>query len=388
MEPYIYFNEASAQKIDVPGDSKAQIGAYGISAEYKKGKFEMGGEVAFNYGKQYAYAIDRNVIQMKYLTDSAIPKNQKELFDTTKDSYGTGMPFKAYNYVELGDGQTPAPINSFITTAAINNQTRAAGSPYPNADNNENYLQNKADRIRPAYIIKLRGWMGVIDAAYHIEKIDLSIGTEFAHASGDADPHVKGDERDKTYRGFIGLHELYNGKRITSALIAGERSIKKPANLLKGEKEADGFRAHSNPTFSDLNYIGFNLTWAPSAFKHKKLELSPNLIFFWKASTSYRYDFDAADPDLSQVSDDVKAGTYLGTEINLFVQYELLKDLSLWGVVAAFIPGSYYKDIKGVPIATDYWRDTLGAPPETDPLKFRISDDTGFFMKISLVYKF
>jgi len=44
LEPYFYYNVASDQRVDIKGDTKTELGAYGLSVEYKKANFEIGGE--------------------------------------------------------------------------------------------------------------------------------------------------------------------------------------------------------------------------------------------------------------------------------------------------------------------------------------------------------
>lgn len=390
LEPYIYYNEASDQKVEVANDTKTELGAYGIEAKYRKNKFKIGGEVAFNYGQEKLYSIDRNKIQLKTLNDgSNIPVNATDIVNEGNAAYGAGLLYKGYSHVVVNSGGTfndkSAPVNTTTISAAYdaNNITKANSVPYET-----NQLKNLDTRVRPAYKNDFTGWMGIIDTRYHIAK-NFKIAAEYGYASGDNDPHI--NEVNKNYDGFVGLHELYMGKRVFSPLVLGERSIPRPLGLVAGQTEVgDNFRAKTNNTFSDIQYLGLGATWKPEKFREHRFKLNPNLMLFWKNDESYKYVLDTANPDNSQVSDTQKASSFLGTEASVIFNYELLKDLTLGGLIAVFVPGSYYDDIKGVPLKNDFYRDQLSSTDRANvnPADYRLSNDTAFYAVLSLEYRF
>ena len=66
----------------------------------------------------------------------------------------------------------------------------------------------------------------------------------------------------------------------------------------------------------------------------------------------------------------------------------VLKDLTLFGKFAAFFPGGYFEDIKGIPLDDDYFR-SLGLPVEHyDPREYRLGADTAYHMNIGVEFKF
>ncbi|MBD3231200.1 hypothetical protein GF322_00905 [Candidatus Dependentiae bacterium] len=385
FEPYIFYNEASDQRIEFPDDSKLVLGSYGLMAEYKNGNFELGGDIAFNYGHEYLYGLDRNKIILKlYDNSNPIPQPDQILND------GRGAMYQAYNYVIYANSRN-APVNQYTTAAAAANKELAPGITYPNAGHGENLLTNKSGRIRPAHRINLRGWMGTIDTSYDFSKYNFKIALGLMFASGDTDPHDSKEEYNKTYHGFIGLHELYNGKRVKSALLAGEREIRKPLSL-KYDRYEDpnyvdpnkaGYYAKVATTFTDLVSIGTGFTWYP-----KKLNFNSNVLLFWKDDDSAKYILDTNNVNNSHTSSaDNKASKFLGTEFNIIFNYQLLRNLNFGGVFALFFPGTFFKDIKGVPFRYDYYRANLMGTG-ANPADYRISDDTAMFIDASLTYKF
>ncbi|MCK4650689.1 hypothetical protein KAT08_00800 [Candidatus Babeliales bacterium] len=369
FEPYIYFNEASDQEVEVKNDTKTKLGAYGLALEYQKGNFECGGEVAFNYGSEKLYNIDRNKIEI------------------TRDE--NGYLGEQYTYVLDADSKN-------VWRTSDNRQIVELSNNYTNGSEIEigSGIYNSDNRFRPQFKNKFNGWMAVVDAAYTIKNWNLKFGTEYIYASGDVNPHDS--EVDKSYKGFVGLHELYTGNKVKSAIIGGERSIMIPESLPAGKREVrDKFRARNNSTLTDMHIFGFSVTWSPERLKKRKFELNPNILFFWKDHDSYKYIIDLSDESNNGTSDTEKAKKFIGTEINLNASYNLLKDLTLKGTIAMFFPGGFYHDVKGVPIKKDFYLDSLTLEQRqryginsSNIENYRLGTDNAIFGKIILLYKF
>lgn len=390
LEPYVFFNEASDQKVEISSDTKTQLGAYGMEVRYKKNKFKIDAEVAFNYGQQKLYSIDRNEVKLLSLrTDGDIPESTANMVDEDSGQRGAGLLYKGYSHVVINSGgdlnEKKAPVNDASTAAAYNdtNITKAVGVAYgPNG-----ILKNLENRVRPEYTNKFNGWMGIIDARYKVAK-NFKIAAEAGYVSGDNDPHI--NEVDKNYDGFVALHSLYIGKTVLAPLFLGERYIARPLGLIRGKKEVEGFRAKTNNTFSDLKYVGIGATWKPERYVQNRFKINPNTVFFWRDNESYKYVIDESNPDNNQVSNTEKASNFFGTELNVIFNYELIKDLTLAGIFSVFVPGSYYKDVKGVPLRGDFYRDVLSSDLRVvvNPLDYRMSDDLEFYAVVSLEYRF
>jgi len=384
LEPYIMYNEASDQKAETIADSKSMLGAVGIGAEYTNKNFECGGEVAFNYGHEYLYPIDRNVVSLK---------NEKY---GTENLESVRQVYSHITYVWAGD-DTDNPVyngknvivNTNTETSVINNRKAQCGAFYNGktwtppaeaipAGSSVTDFKNADNRYRCSYKNKYRGWMAVVDASYLFGCIDLKVAGAYGYASGDENPHVV--EIDKNYDGFVGLYELYSGKRVPSVFILDARKVRRPLTLRAGSTEAEA----SDASFTDLHHVGFGVDWAPECLKDNKFNLNANLLFFWKDHPSRKYDSVN-----NVVCDCVNARKFMGTEFNLITNYELLKDLVIKGIFAMFFPGGYYKDINGVPMRGDIFK-KLEATDYADfpSQQYRLGYDTAYYTQVVLEYSF
>ncbi len=364
IEPYFFINEASDQKIEIAPDATTRIGASGIAVEYSKNNFEFGGEFASNFGHEIAHAIDRNVPQIKRrIVAAPLAPGENVLSEQyTKVTHANGAfvskdndKIVFQNGVENISGELPDPTTGMPSGFTSSN-----------------------DRFRREYVSHFNGWMGVVDAAYTFEDINLKIAAAYGYATGDTDPHAI--EKDKEFKGFVGLHEWYAGKRVKSILILDERNLKRPISLPVGFED----RAAIDLSFSDLQHTGVSLEWKP-ALKEKTLVLNPNLMFFWKTDTSKKFDA------VQMKTIDQNARNFMGTEINIISKYVPLKDLSIFANAAVFIPGGYFTDMQGVKLSGDYFETYIpedAQPDVDDEARFRLSTNTAFHLNIGFEYRF
>jgi hypothetical protein len=83
------------------------------------------------------------------------------------------------------------------------------------------------------------------------------------------------------------------------------------------------------------------------------------------------------------------ASKFFGTEFNLAIRSEIIKDLTAYGVFAMFIPGTYFKDVTGIPLDDDYFsRLAEEVQAGYDPKDFRLGHDLAYHMNIGFEYKF
>ena len=363
LEPYVFFNAASDQKIEIAPDSKAYWGSYGLAAEYSYGDFEFGGEAAFNYGKQTVFNIDRN---------KAFVVNQN------------GTLVEQYTHILNGNPNNPASQNVLVTTA-----TKAAAKQpvYVNGAQIDNTgFFNANDRFRPEYKNKYAGWMVVLDSAYTVQPWHLKFAATYGYASGDNPPNEL--EVDKTYKGFIGLHEYYVGKRVASVFLLDARLIKIPVGLDPNVFESQGSVAAEDTFFSDLQFVGGGVTWTPKCFI-KDLSINPNVLAYWKAKREHKF-IPPVPPAVKGTLSDELASTFMGTELNIIASFTILKDLKLLMNGAIFIPGQYFKDVTGVPVGKDIF-DQIVQDDRNDVVEasqFRLSSDTAYHLNFALEYKF
>jgi hypothetical protein len=220
--------------------------------------------------------------------------------------------------------------------------------------------------------------MGVIDCAYNFKNniVDLTLAAAYGYASGDDSPHKK--EENKSYKGFIGLHENYYGKRVKSIMLLDDRLIQTPSGIQVGDDQAD-----KDFAFTDLQHFGISGTWRPLRYQHKKLEVNPNVMLFWKASGSKKFDLTT----LKASNED--ASKFMGTEASLLLSFQPIPDFTVFGIFSLFFPGQYFSDVKGVPMDKDLFT-ILSKEGNTglDPQTFRISDNTAYYMNLGIEYRF
>lgn len=368
FQPYILYNDAQDKKVEFPGDSRMRLGIAGLGIDYKNSGFEAGCEAALNFGRQDVYAWDRNQNQLKRDDSTG---NIQELYTKVVNA-SNGTPA----FVSDDRDNRLWATDSQVVVAATNNQSTGSDTAVI-TDKNGTPLYSANDRFRQAYKNTLKGWMAVADMSYHFESINLKIATAGGYASGDKNPHDQ--ESDGSYRGFIGLDELYMAGKVTSIMMLCERDIMRPQSIVEGALNGSN-TIETDSSFTDIAYVGGGLTWNPTIRSHK-LTVNPNVLGFWKASSSLKYD--AAN---GVVLPNTSANKYLGTEFNMIAELELLQDLKLLGKIAFFLPGGYYTDIKGVPLAGDFTKDY--AIDGATQVKYRLSNDGALYLNVGLEYKF
>jgi len=366
LEPYIFYNAASDQKVEMGPDAKVYWGSYGLQVEYGLGNFECGAETAFNYGKEELFNIDRN----KAIVDN-------------REGYIVELQSKIYD----SDPSLATAKTVFVTP---DSNKAAQADFYVNGKEIPGYpgYWNAKNRFRPAYNNRLAGWMMVVDGAYTIAPWNLKIAMGGGFASGDDAPHSV--EKNKTYHGFVGLHETYNGKRIKSILILDERLLKRPVSATGDTGKVTALR---DTTFSDLQLVQFGLTWAPKIFI-KDLSLNSNVVSFWKAHRIHRYIAGTYNPatkkDSGYISPTEFARSYLGTEFNILSSCSVVRDLRMFANFALFFPGGFFADMKGIPLSDDYFKQVVQDERngELEASKFRLSDDMAMHFNMGFEYKF
>lgn len=375
LEPYVMYNTAPDQKIDMLADMDVKLGTCGLNVEQKFKNFEWGAEFAHNFGSSEVFAIDRNTTELYSDANGKIGERYTHVV--------------RYNAAAPG-GRSADKVD--VTPAAKRVVARFSYNPNErNARINDPALGYEVisapDRFRPAYKTKFGGWMGVLDAAYNFRDQNLQLAAGGGYASGDLDPDR--EEKTKTYKGFIGVNELYSGTRVKSVLVLDERSLQRP--VITGF-ETDGSRkvteAASDLSFTDLVFGGMSATWTPTMLG-KKWTINPNGVCFWKECTEDKpIVADNGDVTLSATD---KISKFLGTEINLLTKVELLKDFNMFINLAVFVPGQYYKDCTGWLVGDkDFAKAVVSADnaAPSDPKIYRLAADPAFHANVGFKYTF
>ncbi len=394
VEPYVFYNAASDQKVDIAPDSRAKWGSYGLMFEHSVNGFEYGAEVAFNYGTQHMYNIDRNQTTIKRDdTTGVLTEYYTNIFTQIPGAAATYKPAvvkgtkgttAAQGYGSMG----AAYYNYTVGRGAAQNTSseyRGIGTDFadPVGGGRTQYFDgpNKGkSRFRPAYDNDFHGWMGVADMAYTFKAINLQVALSYAYASGDGNPHDV--EKNKRYHGFVGLHEWYSGKRVFSMMMLDDANIVRPTSL---EKAGEKGTVNNDYDFTDLQMVGIGATWKPKGFG-RDISISPNLLGYWKAFESYAFDAS------TEKASNTHARRYLGTELNLATKVAVVQDLMFFGNFGVFKPGAFYSDMKGVPLGDDKFGKIVDDPrngiTSADAANFRLGDNVAFHLNCGIEYRF
>ncbi len=399
VEPYAFFNSDPEQKVQFLADASTKLGTAGLALEYAGSKWEFGFDSAMNFGYQRVKGWDRNIIETENRNGVLTFVNSHVLLNAdpadpalcaTKAEYKAVHAPKVvgpdFALSKVGK-QAQTIINNAPQGAQYNGQkigtvpgfTADVNAPSPTVIPTDD-LYNACNRFRDPYINKLQGWMIVGDAAWWLYKRDLKWAVTGGVASGDANPNE--EIIDGNYKGFIGLQEAYSGKRVPSAfLLGGAGRAKRPLSV-PADTAPNDYSAQVNG-FTDLVLAGTGLTWLPSDWK-KQFSINTNVLAYWEQFPTKKFNI------LTKKNSEANASTFLGTEINLFIKYDLLKNLRWFTTISVFVPGSHYSDIKGKPLTSEqskqldaFVRDSLD-----EGLIPNISNHTALTFNTGLEFKF
>lgn len=382
IEPYIMYNSAPDQSLDVTADSDTQLGTVGLAIEQSYNNFEWGGEIAGNFGKTTVFAIDMNSTEVYPNKDGKLGERYTQVVKFDAATLGTPAAGRSKVKVDRNDAVDTAIAPAVPPIDQLTHDFPDAHVVIPGGGFEA--ISTK-DRFRKGYENKFGGWMGVLDAAYNFKDYNTKLACGIGYASGDKDPDLV--QEGKTYKGFVGLNELYSGKRVCSILVLDERKLQRPS--ITGIS-SDGTRtitdSAADMSFTDLFFGGASATLTPNVFG-KKWQINPNGILFWKA-----YQENAPDiaNDGKATMGNLKASTFMGTELNLLTKVELLKDFNLIVNLAVFIPGQYFRDFSGIDVGGKKYAKAVADDEEQDAdfTKFRLAADPAFHANVGLSYKF
>lgn len=367
IEPYAMYNDARDQSLEMPSDSKAQLGTFGLSIERTYGNFECGGEVAMNVGKHTIFQLDRNV--------STLGRNSTN-----------GALQLTYSKVTKAGGD--CVVSNAIAKAA-NATTKNNESYTSEASDN---LTNSGTRMRANYDKTFKGFMGLVDAAYTFPQIKLRVAGSSAYVSGDQSPLL--NPTSGKIHSFIGTNEWYSGTRVKSVFFLDDRSLQRP--IIKSKSSASIAGAYTG--FNDLVLAGISGLWTPT-YHHKKVSLHANAISFWQDHKDKLFyineDNSTSITKYIPTFSENDARRHLGIELNSIGTIELLKDLNMFIKGACFIPGGYFTDMKGLPMKPDALSLIDQVPSvskegysQEEVEKYRLNNNIAWHINTGLTYKF
>lgn len=325
LEPYILYNHDPEQKVNFPSDATSNLTTVGFMWDYfGSGFVEAGAEFAMNFGRQKVRPWDRNNIEIRRDPDDA----HLEL---------------VYSHVLNADGSKAAVTNK--NKSVVNKSPQ--GIAFNDKEIGDSGLFNAVNRFRAGYKNRYKGAMAVGDAAIWILKDTLKLAGTLAWASGDENPNKDrgpNDTSDNDYNGFIGLQEIYSGKRVPSLFVIGPNRIPRPLSLPENliAQQEDPFPSVTSG-FTNLIYGGFGLEWTPCLW-NCSFRVRPNVLSYWQDIATKQFDIVTK----SQI--DALASRYLGLECNAFIDANILKNCKLYFAGGFFVPGTHFKQVKGLPL--------------------------------------
>jgi len=345
VEPYGLYNNDPEQKIEFQADAMSKLGTVGLASEFFGSRFECGFDYAMNFGQQRVRGWDRNIVKENNRNGVVVLVNDN--VTATYTNLNGQAVVESAPYVPTSAAQKM--INTTVREEAQNGKEIGQVSSLGylvNQPGTDIVLNNSRGRFGDPYTNKYGGWMFVTDAAYSFCEKDLQIAVAAGVTSGDDNPNF--ETKDGTYDGFIGLQEVYSGKRVRSVFLLGgagriKRLLSTPAVT---DIQAPSTKAQAISGFTNLVFCGTALKWKPKSWK-KPFEINPNVLGLWQEHKIGN------------------ARTFLGVETGLFINYSLLKDLKLFWVSSLFFPGSHYKDRMGTPVLTEEERAFLNSSNPT-----------------------
>ncbi len=180
----------------------------------------------------------------------------------------------------------------------------------------------------------------VADASYWVYRKTLQVAVTGCYASGDQDPNF--EVMDGDFKGFIGLQEVYAGKRVKNVFFLGTvGKVKRPGTVPENPvANKDYAMAHSG--FTNLAFVGSGLTWNPEC--ETRFVFNPNAFAYWEPSPGLKYDAVLGQNSTQEAS------KFLGIELNAFLSYYPFDSLKCFAITSLFFPGQHFKDIKGKPL--------------------------------------
>lgn len=348
VEPYITFNRAPEQKIEFTSDASSRLATFGLSTEYVGDVFEWGCEFAGNFGSQKVRDWDRNKVIVERDGADGIIKNFYSHVRKASASGGKAIVTDPLKTV----------VNASLKGADLNSANIGTVSVVD--------YYNDPNRFRTGYTNRYKGMMLVADGAWNLQddkKLKL-VGT-VGWASGDENPNIDlGDAKasvvDGDYQGFVGLQEVYSGKRVPSVFVIGSNDIVRPLS-----SPNNGFAVNVSH-FTNLAYIGGGVDWQVKALS-KGWRIKSNVLSYWQDKATKKYDI------ATKLSLDDYANKHLGVEINSSVRCALMGGLAAYVTGGIFKPGKHYDDIKGQPLNSSQLKaldslDSTGYPDNGVPV--------------------
>lgn len=400
IEPYVMYNRAPEQKIEFTADASTRFGTAGLACEYEGERFAFGFDGAVNFGSQSVKGWDRNSTKLVNIDGVPHEVNSHVYLNVDPTDAGAPSDLSPYRAPFVDKGNTAGVPSSYGKDAqkTINTSSQSEDRNGKKIGNNtelststgfftavapavDGDLFNATNRFRDPYKNVFEGWMLVGDMAWKLKK-GLSVAVTGGVATGDNDPNFTNLDGD--FKGFIGLQELYSGKRVKSAFVLGGAGrVRRLQSAPEAEDvgQAPSQFATAISGFNNLIFTGGGIHWTPER-DNRRFHVNSNMMLFWQQFASKKYDA-VAKQEINELAD-----TFLGVELNTFLHHFFHDNLKLSFVGSIFIPGRHFDEIKGKPANSAQMAAINRANVELcDPIP-NIGNDIAVTFDIALEYLF
>ncbi len=389
FEPYMLYNNDPEQKVEFQADAKSQLCTLGFAGEYVKGPFECGFDAAFNRGHQTVLPWDRNQIVLENFNGMIVGVNNHVKIENDNE-------FPQYNGLKAPN-VPGSNAQKAIDAQNADGNSNFNGQPVPGAQQLQGlgYAQGTLDLVNGKYRFRNRkvngyqGWMFVADASYWVYKNNVQVAVTGGYASGDQDPNYH--HNDHEFNGFIGLQEVYAGKRVKSVFLLGTVGKVRRPGTQPELPYADKDYTSGYSGFTNLAFFGAGTTWKPSfCSSESRVVINPNVFAYWAPHPGHKFN-----PFTGRNIKGLLAGKYMGTEVNAFLSYYPLESVKCFVIGSVFVPGQFFTDHRGKPFNTDEkkeldaWREKNPNPEKADFGTLpNIRDDIGYTINIGVEFAF
>lgn len=338
IEPYwLYFNDPE-QRVEFLGGAKSVLGTLGLACEYEGNRFACGFDYATNFGMQWVFGWDRNRVTISNVKGTLTEVNSQVVYQNPNDpadpQNGKKIPYITGQSQTIIDNSTRSEALNGEQIGIINGNLGYLQGPV--------YMANSDFRYRDPYTNKFNGWMFVADAALKTPDQNLQLAGTVGIASGDEDPHH--GNKDGVYSGFVGIQEFYWGKRVKSVFVLGSAGrLRRPLSLPVTAQY--GRFAAAVSRFTNLKFVGMSLTKKKSWECDRKFSFNPNILCFWEDEPTPCFDA------VLKQDTNGNSSPFLGTEFNVFMEYNIYKDFKVFFITSVFLPGGHFYDIEGKPVS-------------------------------------
>ncbi len=333
VEPYLMHLYAPDRNLEFSHDITSDLSTAGIAVEAEFGKISWGFECARNFGDSYIKPWDRNQITLVRNDDGEIVEQYTKIYD-----------------------KSPLDPTAVLVDVTTVNQGYVDASPKTSLENGKEIgpnLFNGLTRFRPAEKFELSGYFFVGDVSYEYVKNFLTGALGVGYFSGY--PHERTDLNHanleallhQNYTGFAPVQSQYSGTRIRNLIMFNQGiaryTVAAPEDSNPLENSTQPLVTDTLDSTTNIAFIGARLGWHVQAWKDHELLIAPNIIGYWSPEVP-----KIANPDTAKnTAPFLEIGDYLGTELNVEVSMNIVKNLTLSGYAGVLLPGSYYHSLKG-----------------------------------------